>query len=249
MSEAPAISPPLTQGLSLFARFWGILTAPRETFADVAARPRWFGMVSLMVIVGIVGGTALMATDAGKIAALDAARTQMESFGIQLSQEAQAQMEKVIMETPLWRMALQAAFGQVLAAIFVPLILAGLFFLAFNAMLGGDCSFKQLFAVVVHASPVQLVGMLFTMPLMYVRESMSGVTNLGVFLPMLDERSFLARFFGSIDLIRIWWVVVLATGLSVLYRRKSWPIATALLVIYGTIAIIWAAVLASRAGA
>ena len=91
--------------------------------------------------------------------------------------------------------------------------------------------------------------MLFTMPLMYVRESMSGVTNLGVFLPMLDERSFLARFFGSIDLIRIWWVVVLATGLSVLYRRKSWPIATALLVIYGTIAIIWAAVLASRAGA
>jgi len=249
MSETTAISPPPIQGLSLFTRFWGILTAPRETFADVAARPRWFGMVALMVIVGIVGGTALMATDAGKIAALDAARTQMESFGIQLSQEAQAQMEKVIMETPLWRMALQAAFGQVLAAILVPLILAGLFFLAFNAMLGGDCSFKQLFAVVVHASPVQLVGMLFTMPLMYVRESMSGVTNLGVFLPMLDERSFLARFFGSIDLIRIWWVLLLATGLSVLYRRKSWPIATALLVIYGIIAIIWAAVLASRGGA
>ena len=84
---------------------------------------------------------------------------------------------------------------------------------------------------------------------MYFKESMSGVTNLGVMLPMLDETSFLAKFLGSIDLIRVWWIIVLSIGLSVLYRRKSGPIATTFFVIYGVIAVAWAAFLASRAGA
>ena len=248
MSEVPVATQTPTPGLSLWARIWGILASPKETFADIVARPRWFGMIAVMVVVGVVGGAALMSTDAGKIAALDAARSQMESLGIQIPAEAQAQMEKAIMETPLWQTVLQAAFGQVAAAVVWPLILGGLLFLLFNAMLGGDASFKQLFAVVVHASPVQLVGLLFTMPLMYLRESMTGVTNLAVFLPMLDERSFLARFAGSIDLIRIWWIIVLSIGLGVLYRRKTGPIATGLFTVYGVVAAAWAAVLAWRGG-
>lgn len=246
---AAAAQPTPTAGLSLVGRFWGVLTSPRETFADVVARPRWFGMVALVVVVGITAGTALMATQVGKTAALDAARTQMESLGITIAPEAEAQMERAILDMPLWRMALQTALGQILVAALVPVVLAGLFFVVFNAMLGGDASFKQLFTTVVHASPVQVVGVLFATPLMYFRESMSSVTNLAVFAPMLDEAGFLARFLGSIDLIRIWWVLVISVGLGVLYKRKTGPIATGLFVIYGLIAIIWAAVLASRAGA
>jgi hypothetical protein len=82
-----------------------------------------------------------------------------------------------------------------------------------------------------------------------VRESVTSATNLSVFLPMLDESSFVAKFLGTIDLFLIWWVVVLAIGLGVLYRRKTGPIATGLFVVYGIVAIIIAAVTSGRAGA
>jgi hypothetical protein len=245
----PPTAPPAAASLGLVSRFLGILTAPRATFADVVARPRWFGMVAALTLCGIVAGTALMSTDAGRLAALDASRSQMKSFGINLPPEAEAQMEKAIMETPLWRTALQTSIGQIGLGFLMPLVLAGVFFLVFNAMLGGEATFKQVFATVTHGNPVLLVGTLFTMPLMYFRGSFTGVTNLGVFLPMLDETSFLAKLLGQIDLIRIWWVLVLATGLAVLYRRKTGPIATGLFIVYGLIAIIFAAVTAGRGGA
>ena len=78
---------------------------------------------------------------------------------------------------------------------------------------------------------VTVVQQVFVTPLNFVRESMSSATNLSVFLPMLDESSFLAKFFGTIDLFLIWWVVVLSIGLGVLYRRKTGPIAVGLFVV------------------
>ena len=73
MSEAPATSSPSAEGpgLSLPARVWGILTSPRETFADVAARPRWFGMMALVLVVTAVGLGVFYSTEVGQTAFLD----------------------------------------------------------------------------------------------------------------------------------------------------------------------------------
>jgi predicted membrane channel-forming protein YqfA (hemolysin III family) len=70
---------------------------------------------------------------------------------------------------------------------------------------------------------------------------LTSATNLAVFLPMLDESSFLARFLGKVDLFLIWWIVVLSIGLGVLFKRKSGPIAAGLFIVYGVIAVIAAA--------
>jgi hypothetical protein len=136
-------------------------------------------------------------------------------------------------------------------AVFTPLmwaLMAGILFGVFNAALGGGGSFKQLFAVVAYSSAITIVQQLFVTPLNYVRETMSSATNLAVFLPMLDEGSFLARLLGMVDLFIIWSVFVLAIGLGVLYRRKTGPIAIGLFAVYGIIAVVVAA-LFGRAGA
>ena len=70
-----------------------------------------------------------------------------------------------------------------------------------------------------------------------------------VFLPFLDEESFAARLLGSIDLFVIWWAINLAIGLGVLYRKRTAPIATTLLIIYVAIGLIIAAVKTALAGA
>ena len=67
---------------------------------------------------------------------------------------------------------------------------------------------------------------------------MTSATNLAVLLPMLDEKSFLGRLLGMIDLFIIWWLLVLAIGLAVLYRRRTQPIAIALFGVYAVIALV-----------
>jgi len=119
----------------------------------------------------------------------------------------------------------------------------------FNAIMGGNATFKQAFAVVVHAQWLSALATLFMYPIDYAKQSLSSPTNLAVFMPFLDEGSFLARLLGSIDLFRIWWIVNLAIGIGVLYKRRTSPIATTLLVIYAVIALCIAAIGVAFSGA
>ena len=115
-------------------------------------------------------------------------------------------------------------------------------------MLGGDATFKQVFAVVCHSAVVLAALSLFTTPLSYARETLSSATNLGIFLPFLDESSFLARLLGAIDLIFIWWMLSLAIGLGVLYRRRTGPIAITMFAVYVVIGMIIAAIKTASTG-
>ena len=72
---------------------------------------------------------------------------------------------------------------------------------------------------------------------------------MAVFVPMLDQTSFFARFLSWIDLFRIWWLVSLAIGAAVLYKRKSGPIAWTLIGVYVLFALVVAGAMTAFAGA
>jgi hypothetical protein len=112
----------------------------------------------------------------------------------------------------------------------------------FNVAMGADAAFKQVFAIVSHSGIIIALSQIVGLPLAYARESMSGATNLGVFTPFLDENTFPARALGSVDLFILWWAVSLAIGLGVLYKKRTGPIATTLIVVYVAIGLIIAAV-------
>ena len=243
MSEVPAISPPPTQALSLFARFWGILTAPRETFADVAARPRWFDMMALVLVITAVCTGGFFATQVGQTAWLDKTAEAARQSGAEMPEAQWATMQKIASYMgPIY------AVSTLVIAPLMWLIVTTILFAVFNAALGGTASFKQMYAVFVHSTAVTVVQQVFVTPLNYARETMASATNLAVFLPMLDEGSFLAKLLGMVDLFLIWWLIVLSIGLGVLFRRKTGPIAAGLFVVYGIIAVIAAAFM-SRGGA
>lgn len=238
MSEAPAIppSPAASPGLSLPARFWGILTSPKATFAGVVARPRWFGMMALVLIVTAVCTGGFLSTEVGQTAYMDQALERVQRSGAQMSEAQLAATEKM-----LPYMGVITAVSTLVMGPLMWLVMGGILFAVFNAALGGTSTFKQLFAVLVHSSAPTVLQQLFVTPLNYVRESMSSATNLAVFLPMLEEQSFPAKLLGMVDFFMIWWVVLLAIGLGVLFKRRTGPIATGLFVVYGIIAVVVAA--------
>jgi Yip1 domain len=215
--------------MSLLSRFTGIITAPKATYEAVVANPKWFGMLVLVsVVMSVVVGGFLL-TKVGQDAWLDAATTAGH-----VTEEQYQGMEKMAPFVGYGTMVFFLIGGPIFLA-----IVSGILFAIFNAALGGDASFKQVFTVAVHVGPIGLLGQLFTVPLNYLRGTMSSSTNLGVLTQsMLDDGSFIARLLGMIDIFLIWQLFVLAIGLAVLYRRRTQPIATSLFVVYAVIAVV-----------
>lgn len=201
-------------------------------------------MLALTTVAIAILTAAPMTTKAGQEAALETQVAQMEAFGVEVNEEMYAQMEQ-----GMGRAAYTTAGGVLVMAPLMAVIIAGILFAVFNAAMGGEASFKQVFTVIVHAGVISVLGQLFTAPVNFVRGTMGSATNLAVLLPMVDEKSFVGRLLGMIDLFVIWYVIVLAIGLGVLYRRRTQPIAMTLLGAYAVIALVFAAVMSRMGGA
>jgi len=227
---------------SLLARFIGIITAPKDTFAAVVPVPKWLGILAITtVLVALFTALPLM-TEAGRQAAIDQQVQQMQSLGFPVSDQVYEAMQKGSGRMP-YTTALSVL---VVSPIFV-VIVAGILFAIFNAALGGEASFKQVFTVLAHAGVISAISAVFSGIVNYFRTGTGSVANLGALLPMLDEKSFIASMLGTIDVFLIWYIVVMAMGLAVLYRRRTQPIAISLLSVYAVIAFVIAFV-KSRAG-
>ena len=232
-----------TESMSLVGRIPGVIFSPRATYAAVAARPRALGALAVVVLISIAGTFAFLSTETGQQAMLDQQVRTMESFGVKMNDATYERIEQIAGRAKYF-----GAAGQLIALPLEALVIAGLAFAVFNAAMGGDGTFKQVFAVVSHSGVVIALSQLFGLPLAYARENMSGATNLGVFAPFLDENSFPAHVLGSVDLFILWWAVSLAIGLGVLYRKRTGPIATTLIVVYVAIGLIIAAIKSAVSG-
>ncbi|MEI6246145.1 MAG: YIP1 family protein, partial [Acidobacteriota bacterium] len=176
-------------------------------------------------------------TERGRQAQLEFQVQQMERFGVTVTDEMYTAMEKQSQK--------QAAYAPFIAIVgtfvifpIIVLIVSGILYAVFNAIMGGTAEFKQVMAVVSHAWMVPTLGAIFGGIMNFVKGVVStSVANLGMLLPMLKEGSFIANLAGAVDLFQIWFIITLSIGLGVLYKRKTSGIATGLFVVYAIIAI------------
>jgi hypothetical protein len=223
--------------MGLLSRIVGVFFSPRATFADVAARPRWFGALAFTSIIVAAGFFILLSTEVGKQAAFDQQTQLIESFGVKLNDQAYERMEAGIE-----RARFTTPIGQLIGIPIVTLVSAGILLGIFNALLGGDARFKHVFAIMTHASVISALQNAFSIPLDYARQTLSSPTSLRVLTPFLDENTFLGRLLGMIDLFQIWGTITLAIGLGVLYKRRTTPIAIGLFTVYFLIVLAIAAI-------
>jgi hypothetical protein len=226
----------------LLARFIGMFTAPKATFASVVAHPRPAGILFLVAFITAIGAALPYSTEAGRQAALDMQVQGMERFGMTVTPEMVTQMQK--------QQKFGAISGGIGAFVVTPLaclFFAGLYFVIFNAIMGGTATFKQVVSVVAHSKVIGAVGQVIGVPIMMMRGtiSMFGPFNLGVLVPFLDENNFLARLLGSTSVFMIWGLLVLGIGLGVLYKRNGMKIGIVLNLVYFVIAAALTAVFGS----
>jgi hypothetical protein len=230
--------------MGLLARFFGVITSPKDTFRSVVAHPKWLGMLALVTVMVACGAALPMTTEAGKEAALRQQVEQMEGMGFTVGDQQYEGMRRGM----AWAPYTTGISILVISPIFT-VIIAGILFAIFNAVMGGEGSFKQVLAVVTHASVISALSQAFTGPLNYFRGAVTSATSLSALLPMLDPKSFAGRVLSGIDIFLVWYVLVLAIGLGVLYRRRTQPIAMSLYAVYAVIVLAFAAVMSRLGGA
>jgi Yip1 domain len=213
-----------------------MLFSPRATFESVAAYPKWLDVLILTIVVGCLSWTLFLWSPIGSQAFVDNMIAQAERSASASGGNAAQATENIQRMFPVIRLVTVCVIP-IIAPIFVAVI-AGLLYGIFAAILGGGASYKQVFAVVVHAGVVSMIGQVVVLALNYARQTMTSATTLGVFAPMLPEDSFVFKLLSTIDLVWIWYLVILAMGLAVLYRRKTATVATSFLSLYFVIAVI-----------
>lgn len=217
--------------MRLGARFFGVLAAPRRTFEQVAADPRWFGMLALGAG-AVAGGSSLLASAGfAQREMLDGMVAWMEAVGRAVTEEKRADLARQVGLAP-W-----TVFGFVLAgAPAVSLGLAGALQAAGRACVGSTASFRQTFAVVVHAGAAFVVQQLVVVPLGCWRRSLAPPVTLATFGPTLDDDAFAFRLLSAVDPFFLWWAMLLSIGLAVLWGRRTLPIAAAAFAVCAAVA-------------
>src|SRR5438093_3845082 len=174
MTNPATAAGPAPASKNLLARIIGVITTPRETFQGIAAHPKWFGMLAAATLVVALFTALPLSTDAGRQAAIDKQVSQMQSFGFQVNDQMYEQMQKGAARLPY-----TTAAGVIILSPIFAVIVAGILFAVFNAALGGEASFKQVFAIQAHAGAISMLSAIFSGGINYFRQRMDSVTNLG----------------------------------------------------------------------
>jgi hypothetical protein len=237
MAEA-AVSAQVTtpKGSNVFARLLGVLFSPRATYAEIAARPRVLG--AFVITIGIMAVTEglFFATPVMQEVLMDQQVRMIESFGVEVSDQMYEGIERGVARAAYTTPISLVVIIPVAAAIMAAIILG-----VWGMLMGGAGTFKQVYAIMAHSGIITALQVLFSMPLSYATGRLAGAT-LSVFVPMVEDTSFIARFLGAIDLFWIWWCVSVAIGVGVLFKRKTSGVALTFLGIYVLIALLLAIV-------
>ena len=242
MSSVPeAVVSPSTLGF--LPRLIGVIRCPRTTFRAVASSPRWVGLVTVLAVVTAASQALLFQTEVGQVALVDQWERTALAFGQPVDDARYAQLQALSADGPLYGIVTALAGGPVLT-----LVIAAVVALVFRPRGDRAVSFSQVLAVVAHASVILAIRELVAAPVSYAREATGGATSLGLWFSTLDASSFAGRFVGALDVFILWWVVLLAVGVGVLYGRQARSVAAAFLGVYAGLALLIAVTMTALGG-
>jgi hypothetical protein len=198
-------------GMSTMQKIIGIYSAPRRTFEAIDQNPTWF----LPFIIGVVFFLIFQFLTVDL--QMDYRVEMMEARG-DIPQE-QMDVAKAQMQGPVKYIGFVA--GPIVWLIMI-LIIAALFYVAGNLMIGGDTSFKKVFAIVAWTGLIGVISFIIMTLLILSKGTMHGVAlDLSILLdtPAIGEdKSTLYRILSKFDVFVIWEIVLYIIGMSVTYK-------------------------------
>jgi hypothetical protein len=212
-----------TEKMGLPARFFGIFFSPGRVFEHLKSRPVWFTILLVVALFIALFQFAFLASEKGIQIAKEQVLEQARDNGQTIPEET--------LETIMTTQKIAAPIAILILVPLFSVIIAGLIYLIFNIMLGGEATFRQVLSFNAHTAPITILQQGLTFLIIYVKGTLAPVTSLAAFLPFVENDTLMYRIAVGIDVFTIWQVGLLALGMSILYGFTPKKCAT---VLYGT---------------
>jgi hypothetical protein len=186
---------------------------------------------------------AMLATEVGQVALVDQWERTALGFGQDVDDARYAQFQALSRNGPLYGVASALAYGPVLTV-----AVATLVFLVFRRRSDRPVSYSQVLSVIAHAGVIMAIRQVVAAPIGFMRETTASATSLGVWFPTLDVASAVGRFVGALDVFVLWWVILLAMGVAVLYGWRARTLALSFLGVYVGVALLLAVTMTALGG-
>ena len=205
---------PQPQGLGEGSRLTGVFFEPAKTFADVAARPGFWAPLILVIVVSLVY-MALFGQHVGWERMIRH-QTETSSRAAQSSPEQrEAGIQMGLKIAPI------AAYGGVLLGVPLgTLIWAAVLLGIVKGMMSVPLRLKQVFAILCYSSLPSVIMVLLAIAVMFMKPPEDFnlqnplVFNPGAFMDPTTSSKFFYSVATSLDLFRLWTLVLIAIGLK-----------------------------------
>lgn len=195
---------PLQKGIAIF-------TAPGSAFENLKLYPDWLLPFLLMMVASIV--FAISTSDL---------QVKLQSEMINNNERIPEEMKEKLLDdmenkTPMRRNIEAAGYTVVFVGLSY-LVASGALLLFGNFLFGGASTYKHIFSMYSWASLIVLAELVVKIPLMISKGSMQVFTSLALILDVSEARTPLFQFLNIFDIFTIWQLVVVATGVAIIYK-------------------------------
>ena len=222
MSAAATVPSAPAKELGEFARLSGVLWEPGATFRDIAARPRWWPPLVIVIALSLVFSVTFTQRGGWE----HFFRQQMETNSRMQNMPADQRAQTLAIQV---KVAPYFAYGAAVFGIpFFALVTSGIFLLLFRSLLGADLSFKQIYAICCYSFVPLIFSSLMALAVMLLKEPDQFdlqnpiLTNIGAFMDSVSTPKWLYSLAASLDAFSLWVMVLMATGVSAAARKISW---------------------------
>ncbi len=217
--------------MSEVGRITGVFLDPKKAFADIAARPRWYVPLVLLIIAAL-GFTYTYTTHVG-----------WEHFMRQSIENnpRMQQMDKEARENVIQQQTKFApVFGYVGSVVFISLaaVISAAVLMFMVKMAGATLTYKQMLAITTYSMLPGLISSILAIVVMFLKNPEDFnlqnplAFNLAAFLePPPNTGKFLYGLAKSFDLFTFWMILLIAVGISVATRKIAFSKAVMLVVV------------------
>jgi hypothetical protein len=227
------------------ARLTGVVWSPGLAFRDVAARPRWWPPLVILVLASLIFTYSFTQ----RVGWERFFRQQAETNSRMRDMPADQKEQTIAMQI---RVGPGFAYGGIaLGFPFMAAVTAGVFLFLFRTVFGAELSFRQAFAIVCYSWIPLLFGSIMALAVMLLKNpeefdlNYPTLTNIGAFLEPASTPKWLLSLGTSIDIFTMWTLVLLATGLAAAGRKISFGSSFACVIgtwaVYVLVKMGWAA--------
>jgi hypothetical protein len=224
--------------MSEAGRLVNVFVDPKPAFADIAARPNWWvPMILVMVCV-----LAYMLAFSSHVGWEHYLRQQFEQ-----SSKAQTMSPEDREHAIEMQVKFGGPIGTVMAVAAQPvvmLVIAGALLLVFNFLLGAAVRFRQALAVAAYAALPGVLAMAGGVLVMFLKDPTDfdlknpAGYNLGFYLDPHTVPAWVVSLATSIDVFAFWGILLLATGMAAVTRKRWTTALTGVLIPWGVFVVV-----------